>query len=62
LVFFFLTLQTDERRAIPQSLHAPGGKKYSLWIFFPLQRRLYDDDDDDDNGAVQIYFRVFVGS
>jgi hypothetical protein len=50
---FFLTLQTDERQAIPQSLHAPGGKKYNLCIFFPLQLRLYDDDDDDD-GAVQI--------
>ncbi len=54
-VFFFLTLQTDERRAIPQSsLHTPGGKKYNLWIFFLLQLRLYDDDDDD--GAVQILF------
>jgi hypothetical protein len=53
LVFFFLTLQTGERRAIPQSLYTPGGKKYSLWIFFPLQLRLYDDDDD---GAVQILF------
>jgi len=57
-VFFFLTLQTDERRAIPQSsLHTPGGKKYNLWIFFLLQLRLYDDDDDDDDdGAVQILF------
>jgi hypothetical protein len=53
LLVFFLTLQTDERQAIPQSLHAPGGKKYNLCIFFPLQLRLYDDDDDDD-GAVQI--------
>jgi hypothetical protein len=54
LVLFFLTLQTEERRAIPQSLHTPGGKKYSLWIFFPFQLRLYDDDDDADDGAVQI--------
>lgn len=49
-----MTLQTDERRAIPQSLHTPGGKKYNLCIFFPFQLRLYDDDDAADDGAVQI--------